>query len=102
MLLPGLRRILPQALDSVSVISISKYFCKAHDYEKAYRNGHMHAAGKEVENVVKRYKSHRRVFDECVVHHLIVILVFFIDFLSMSFIRNFSSHICFLRTNYCL
>ena len=97
MLLPGLQRILPQALDSVSVISISKYFCKARDYEKAYRNGH--AAGKEVENVVKRYKSHRRVFDECVVHHLIVILVFFIDFLSMWFIRNLSSHICFLKTD---
>ena len=53
--MPGLKRILPQALDSVSVTSIRKYFRKAHDYEKA---------GKEVENVVKRYKSHRRVFHE--------------------------------------
>ena len=60
--LPGLRRILPQALDSVSVTSIRKYFRKARDYEKAYREGH--AAGKEVENAVKRYKSHRRVFHE--------------------------------------
>ena len=60
--LPGLRRILPQALDSVSVTSIRKYFRKARDYEKAYSEGH--AAGKEVENAVKRYKSHRRVFHE--------------------------------------
>ena len=32
------------------------------DYEKAYCEGH--AAGNEVENAVKRYKSHRRVFHE--------------------------------------
>ena len=59
--LPGLRRILPQALDSVSVTSIRKYFRKARDYEKAYHEGQ---AGKEVGNAVKRYKSHRRVFHE--------------------------------------
>ena len=54
--LPGLQRILPQALDSLSVISIRKYVRKACDYERAYREGR--AAGKEVGNVVKRYKSH--------------------------------------------
>ena len=42
--MPGLRHILPQALDSVSVTSIRKYFRKARDYERAYREGH--AAGK--------------------------------------------------------
>ena len=48
--LPGLQRILPQALDSVSVTSIHKYFRKARDYEKAYHEGR--EAGKEVENAV--------------------------------------------------
>ena len=60
--MPGLRRILPQALDSVSVTSIRKYFRKARDYERAYKEGH--AEGKDIENAVKRYTSHRHVFNE--------------------------------------
>jgi hypothetical protein len=35
------------ALDSVTLDNIRKYFCKARDYEKAYREGHQ--AGKMVE-----------------------------------------------------
>ena len=35
---------------------------KAKDYEKAYREGHR--AGKAVEDAVKLYKSHSRVFSE--------------------------------------
>ena len=38
---------------------IRKYFRKARDYEKAYREGLK--AGREVEDAVKKYKSHRRV-----------------------------------------
>lgn len=60
--LPGLRRILPRSLDSVELTSIRKYFRKAREYERAYREGH--AAGKSVENAVKMYKSHRRIFHE--------------------------------------
>ena len=52
--MPDLLRILQQALDSVSVTSIRKYFRKARDYERAYKEGH--AAGKGVENAVKSNK----------------------------------------------
>ena len=60
--LPGLRNIIAPALDSVTVDNIRKFFRKARDYEKAYREGH--AAGKMVEQAVKKYKSHRRIFFE--------------------------------------
>ena len=57
-----LRQILNPALDSVTTDLIRKYFRKARDYEKAYREGLK--AGREVEDAVKKYKSHRRVFFE--------------------------------------
>ena len=60
--LVGLRRIIPVALDSVAVDTIRKYFRKARDYEMAYREGHN--AGNEVEQALKVYKSHRRIFFE--------------------------------------
>ena len=57
-----LRQILNPALESVSTELIRKYFRKARDYEKAYSEGLK--AGREVEEAVKKYKSHRRVFSE--------------------------------------
>ena len=42
------------------VWTIRKYFRKARDYEMAYREGHN--AGNEVEQALKVYKSHRRIF----------------------------------------
>ena len=55
-----LRQIIDPALDSVTVDNIRKFSRKSRDYERAYREGHK--AGKAVENAVKKYKSHRRVF----------------------------------------
>ena len=43
----GLRNIIQPGLDSVSVDLIRKYFRKAREYERAYREGHQ--AGMEVE-----------------------------------------------------
>ena len=60
--LPRLRHIINPALDSVTIDMIRKYARKARDYEKAYREGNK--AGKAVEDAVKKYKSHRRVFSE--------------------------------------
>ena len=57
--LARLRNIIHPALDSVSTDLILKYFRKIGDYEMAYIEGKK--AGKEVENAVKVYKSHRRV-----------------------------------------
>ena len=57
-----LRQIINPGLDSVTVDLIRKYFRKARDYEKAYTEGFK--AGKQVEDAVKKYKSHRRVFSE--------------------------------------
>ena len=62
--LPKLREILHPALDSVSVDLIRKYFRKIRDYERAYNEGVK--AGREVEEAVKKYKSHRRVFSETI------------------------------------
>ena len=42
----------------MTVDDIRKYFRRARDYEKAYRDGEIGAA---VEEAVKIYKSHRRV-----------------------------------------
>jgi len=44
---PGLRAITNPALDSVTLDQIRKYFRRARDYERAYREGYK--AGKEVE-----------------------------------------------------
>ena len=57
-----LRQILNPALDSVLVDLIRKYFRKAREYERAYREGIK--AGRAIEEAVKIYKSHRRVFSE--------------------------------------
>ena len=56
-----LRRIVPEGLDSVTTDQIKKFFQTCRDYEKAYREG---STGREVEQRVKLYKSHRRVFNE--------------------------------------
>ena len=47
------------ALESISINLIRKYFRKARDYMRAYREGH--ASGKELEKAVNKYKSHRRI-----------------------------------------
>ena len=57
-----LRSIIRPALDSVSPDLIRKYFRKAQDYERAYLAGKQ--AGKELEQAIKVYKSHRRIFFE--------------------------------------
>lgn len=54
------RSIMDPALDSVSLDTIRKYFQKVLNYERAYTEGKK--AGKEVEQAIKVYKSHRRVF----------------------------------------
>ena len=46
------------ALDSVSIDLIRRFFRKACDYERVYIEGK--AAGKEVEQAMKVFKSHRR------------------------------------------
>ena len=60
--LPRLRKIINPGLDSVSSDTIRKYFRKASDHERAYIEGK--DAGKELEQAVKVYKSHRRIFFE--------------------------------------
>ena len=55
----GLRRVVPDALDSVSLDTIRKYFRKCRNYNLAYREGEM--TGKDADIKVKEYKSHRRV-----------------------------------------
>ena len=53
-----LRAIVPEGLDSVTVDQIKKYFRTCRDYERAYREG---VTGREVEERVKVFKSHRRI-----------------------------------------
>ena len=53
-----MRKILPEGLDSVTVEQIKKYFRTCRDYERAYREG---GTGREVEERVKVFKSHRRI-----------------------------------------
>ena len=53
-----LRDIVPEGLDSVTVDQIKKYFRTCRDYERAYREG---VTGREVEERVKVFKSHRRI-----------------------------------------
>ena len=62
--LPRLTSIINPAMDSVSVDLIRKYFRKVLDYDKAYLHVDGKKAGKELEQAVKVYKSHRRVFFE--------------------------------------
>ena len=72
--LAKLRLIINPALDSVSVDLIRKYTRKARDYEDAYRAGHK--AGKKVEEAVKAYKSHRRIFSENFVPNFKIVVTF--------------------------
>ncbi len=60
--LPGLWNIIEPGLNSVTLDNIRIFFRKVRDYERAYQEGH--TAGKIVEKVVKKYKSHRRIFFE--------------------------------------
>ncbi len=53
-----LRQVVPESLSSVTREMIGHFFAKSCDYEAAYRDGHTCAS---VDNVVKAYKSHRRV-----------------------------------------
>lgn len=57
-----LRTIIDPALDSVSTDLIRKYFRRVKEYEKAYLDGKK--AGRELEQAVKVFKSHRRIFFE--------------------------------------
>ena len=53
-----LRKIVPVALDTCTP-ELKKFFGKTRDYLRAYREGHTCWS---VDNAVKQYKSHRRVF----------------------------------------
>ena len=52
-----LRTIVPEGLDSVRVEQIKMFFRTCQDYKRVYRVG---GTGREVEQRVKVYKSHRR------------------------------------------
>ena len=54
-----LRTIVPQALDTCKPDLICKFFLTCRDYLNAYAEGH---TCKNVDEAVKIYKSHRRVF----------------------------------------
>ena len=56
----GLQKIVPEALDSVSLITIHHFTQKSWHYMNIYRKG---ITGKMAEFAVKKYKSHRRVPD---------------------------------------
>jgi phage terminase Nu1 subunit (DNA packaging protein) len=55
-----LQKIVPEALDSVPLITIRKFARKSWRYMDIYRKG---ITGKMAEFAVKKYKSHRRVPD---------------------------------------
>jgi len=55
----GLEAIIHEALDSVSVEMIRKYFRKVREYHRAYKESIK--IGKDMEKTLKKYKSHRRV-----------------------------------------
>ena len=57
-----LRTIIDPALDSVSTDLIRKYFRRVNEYERAYLEGKK--GGKQLEQAVKVFKSHRRIFFE--------------------------------------
>lgn len=54
----GLRKVIPEALATVSREDIQKFYVKINDYCKAYRDG---KKGKDVDVAIKEYKSHRKV-----------------------------------------
>lgn len=56
----SLQKVVPEALDSVPLITIRKYAQKSWRYMDIYRKG---ITGKLAEYAVKKYKSHRRVPD---------------------------------------
>ena len=56
----GLQKIVPEALDSVPLITIRKFARKSWRYMDIYRKG---ISGKMAEFAVKKYKSHRHVPD---------------------------------------
>ena len=55
-----LRKIVPEGLDSVTLEQMRKFFRTCRDYERAYQDG---GTGREVEEQVRAYKSHRRVYN---------------------------------------
>ena len=57
----GLEGTIIPALDSVTLDSIRKFFRKMRDYINAYKEGL--TAGPELEKAVKKYKSHRKVYE---------------------------------------
>lgn len=56
----GLQRIVPEALDSIPLITIRRFAQKSWRYMNIYRKG---ITGKMAEFAAKKYKSHRRVPD---------------------------------------
>lgn len=54
----GLQKTVPQALDSVNVITIRKFARKSWRYMELYREG---LTGKLAERACKKFKSHRRI-----------------------------------------
>ena len=56
----GLEKTIDPALNSVSTDTIRKYFRKAREYMKAYREGI--TDGVNVVKALKSYKSHQRVY----------------------------------------
>ena len=59
--LTSLRRVLPEALDSVSSASINRYFHHCNRAIEAYGAGEVYGTKEFAERV---YKSHRRVVDK--------------------------------------
>ena len=54
----GLQNVITPAMESVTLDNIRKFFRKSREYILAFRNGH---SGYKADEVVKEYKSHRRV-----------------------------------------
>ena len=59
----GLKQIVPQSLESVSLIKIRRFARKAWRYMDIYQKG---ISGKLAEYAVKKYRSHRRISDEII------------------------------------
>ena len=57
----GLEKTIDAALNSMTVELVRKYFRKVREYQRAYREGNI--VGKEMQNTLKIYKSHRRVLE---------------------------------------
>ena len=62
-LFAGLKKIVPEALNSGSVVSIRRVARKYYRYMDAYREGdeQHHLSIKQVEYAVKKYKRHRSI-----------------------------------------